>query len=105
MPASVTLPDHIWNDGQIAWPGQDAGFLGLKHDPWLLHCDPSEPKFHVDALALPDEMTQPRFVDRRALLNSLNRKLDRWAETQTKHTPAMADGREVHLKKPEWLHG
>ncbi|GIS61558.1 MAG: hypothetical protein CM1200mP2_37830 [Planctomycetaceae bacterium] len=26
LPAAVTLPEHIWNDGNFPWPGQDAGF-------------------------------------------------------------------------------
>ena len=34
LPSAVTIPDHIWNDGNIPWPGQDAGFLGRKHNPW-----------------------------------------------------------------------
>ena len=29
------------NDGNLTWPGQDAGFLGRAADPWLLNCDPS----------------------------------------------------------------
>src|SRR3954452_20446673 len=35
MPSAVTVPEHIWNDGNKPWPGQDAGFLGLQYDPWL----------------------------------------------------------------------
>src|SRR5262249_37830727 len=41
LPAAVTLPEHIWNDGNFPWPGQDAGFLGNRFSPWLVHCDPS----------------------------------------------------------------
>ena len=26
LPAAITLPEHIWNDGNKPWPGQDAGF-------------------------------------------------------------------------------
>jgi len=81
LPASIVLPDHIWNDGNIAWPGQDAGILGLKHDPWLIPCDPSEASFQVQALSLPSELTQPRFDGRRELLAGLNRRMDRWSET------------------------
>ncbi len=76
MPASVVLPEHIWNDGNIPWPGQDAGFLGRATDPWLLHCDPSAPTFQVPALAMPDELTPLRFDDRRSLLDQVNRHLD-----------------------------
>ncbi|MCE9607711.1 MAG: DUF1501 domain-containing protein [Planctomycetia bacterium] len=81
LPASIVLPEHVWNDGNISWPGQDAGFLGLKHDPWLIPCDPSEASFQVPALSLPGELTQPRFNGRRELLAGLNRRLDRWSES------------------------
>lgn len=81
LPASIVLPEHIWNDGNVSWPGQDAGFLGLKHDPWLIPCDPSEASFQVPALSLPGDLTQPQFEGRRELLAGLNRKLDRWSET------------------------
>lgn len=79
LPASIVVPEHIWNDGNVSWPGQDAGFLGLKHDPWLIPCDPSEASFQVQALSLPSELTQPRFDGRRELLAGLNRRMDRWS--------------------------
>ncbi len=81
LPASIVLPDHVWNDGNISWPGQDAGFLGLKHDPWLIPCDPSEASFQVQALRLPGELTRPRFDERRTLLESLNRHAGRRVES------------------------
>jgi hypothetical protein len=31
-------------------------------------------------------------------------RLDRWAEAEAKRAPVTADGREVQLNKPEWLH-
>ena len=33
-------PSRSANDGNLTWPGQDAGFLGRAADPWLLNCDP-----------------------------------------------------------------
>ncbi len=76
LPSAVTIPDHIWNDGNIPWPGQDAGFLGRKHNPWVVHCDPADPKFNVEALGLPEEMTPLRFSERRSLLEQVNGHLD-----------------------------
>lgn len=76
LPSAVTLPDHIWNDGNIPWPGQDAGFLGRKHNPWVIHCDPADAKFNVEALGLPAEMTPVRFSERRSLLDQVNGHLD-----------------------------
>lgn len=76
MPASVVLPEHIWNDGNIPWPGQDGGFLGRTADPWLVHCDPSAANFQIPAVAMPEEMTAFRFDERRSLLDQVNRHLD-----------------------------
>ncbi|MSQ97016.1 MAG: DUF1501 domain-containing protein [Gemmataceae bacterium] len=76
MPASVVIPEHIWNDGNVPWPGQDAGFLGRATDPWLLHCDPSAANLNAPALAMPAEMTPLRFDERRSLLDQVNRHLD-----------------------------
>ncbi|MFO0823998.1 MAG: DUF1501 domain-containing protein [Gemmataceae bacterium] len=76
LPSSVVLPEHIWNDGNFPWPGQDAGLLGRKHDPWLIHCDPSNAKFKIDALAPPDEVPANRLTERRGLLDQMNHRLD-----------------------------
>jgi hypothetical protein len=77
LPSAVTLPEHIWNTGMISWPGQDAGFLGRKSDPWLLHCDPSAENFGVQGLSLPTEVPNLRFQERRSLLQQVNEHLDR----------------------------
>ncbi|MFM7150234.1 MAG: DUF1501 domain-containing protein [Gemmataceae bacterium] len=76
LPASITLPEHIWNDGNFPWPGQDAGFLGIRKNPWLLPCDPSENSFQVPALSLPGEVSPLRFDNRRSLLEQVNRHMD-----------------------------
>jgi hypothetical protein len=75
LPAAVTLPEHIWNTGNFPWPGQDAGFMGLKYDPWLIHCDPSEEKFTAPSLTLPEEITALRFDGRRKLREQLDQHL------------------------------
>ncbi len=76
LPSSIVLPEHIWNDGNFPWPGQDAGFLGRKHDPWLVHCDPNEASFKIPDLAFPDDVTSSRFSTRRRLLDQVNQRLD-----------------------------
>lgn len=73
LPAAVTLPEHIWNDGNFPWPGQDAGVLGRRHDPWLIHCDPSDAWFKIDALVPPDEVPAARLAARQGLLGGMNR--------------------------------
>jgi hypothetical protein len=77
LPAAVTLPEHIWNDGNFPWPGQDGGLLGRRADPWLILCDPSARDFGVSGLALPDDVPPLRFDARRSLLEQANRHLDR----------------------------
>jgi len=73
LPSAVTLPEHMWNDGNIPWPGQDGGVLGRKHDPWLVPCDPSNARFKIDALSAPDEVPPARLTGRRDLLGGLDR--------------------------------
>ncbi|HYH66256.1 MAG TPA: DUF1501 domain-containing protein, partial [Urbifossiella sp.] len=73
LPSAVTLPEHMWNDGNIPWPGQDAGVLGRKHDPWLVPCDPSNARFKIDSLSAPDEVPPARLAGRRDLLGGLDR--------------------------------
>ena len=76
LPASIGLPDHVWNDGNLSWPGQDGGFLGRSADPWLLHCDPSAPEFQIPGLSLPNEVPPLRFQERLSLLEQVNQRLD-----------------------------
>jgi len=76
LPSAVAIPEHMWNDGNFPWPGQDAGILGRKFDPWLIHCDPSSPKFKIDALAPPDDVPPLRVDDRRGLLAQIDHHLD-----------------------------
>ncbi len=83
MPASLVLPEHIWNTGGISWPGQDAGFMGRTNDPWLLHCMPHEQGFALPGVTLPTEVAAPRLSDRVALsrnLDATERQLERLGE-------------------------
>ncbi len=72
MPSSISLPYHIANDGEIVWPGQGAGVLGRKYDPWLINCDPSRADFRIPDLALSDDLSAHRFAARRTLLTNLD---------------------------------
>jgi hypothetical protein len=76
LPAAITLPEQMANDGNLTWPGQDGGFLGRTADPWLLNCDPSAADFRVPGLALPPEVSAERFDARRSLAEQANRRLD-----------------------------
>lgn len=71
IPTGVSLPNYLI-EGPLTWPGQHAGFLGPKHDPWQINRDPNDANFKVDALSLQDGVTVPRLQSRRELLESLN---------------------------------
>jgi Protein of unknown function (DUF1501) len=75
LPAAVTLPEQTANDGNLTWPGQDAGFLGRSFDPWLLDCDPNAAQFQLPGLALPADLPPVRFDQRRSLLEQVDRHL------------------------------
>ena len=83
LPPVVTLPEHIWNTGNIPWPGQDAGWLGRQADPWLLTCDPSAADFRVPQMHLPQEVPPLRLEGRRSLLSQVNHHLDRVTASDT----------------------
>ena len=50
VPSGVMLPTFLM-EGPLVWPGQHAGFLGPKHDPWQIKQDPSQPDFRGRDLA------------------------------------------------------
>ncbi len=70
VPSGVTLPTFLM-EGPLTWPGQHAGFLGPKHDPWLIRQDPNLPGFRVRDLSLPEGLDADRVRRRRALLDDL----------------------------------
>jgi hypothetical protein len=72
IPTGVTLPNY-YIEGPLTWPGQYAGFLGPKHDPWQINQDPNDPNFRIDSLSLQPGITSPRLLSRQHLLDELNR--------------------------------
>jgi uncharacterized protein (DUF1501 family) len=56
-------------EGPLVWPGQHAGFLGAKHDPWHIKDDPNLPNFKVSAVQTME--TRDRLNQRRDLLGKL----------------------------------
>jgi uncharacterized protein (DUF1501 family) len=67
VPSGVALPIRLV-EGPLTWPGQDAGFLGPRHDPWQLRLDPNHPEARDDTLALPPGLDPGRLHRRRHLL-------------------------------------
>ncbi len=94
MPSAVTLPEQAANDGNITWPGQDAGFLGRKFDPWMLSGDPSAALFRPEGMTPSADVSPHRFADRQALLarfDSAFARLDSQASEYTARTQQAID--------------
>lgn len=71
LPSGVSLPNYLI-EGPLTWPGQHAGFLGAKHDPWQINGDPNAPDFQMQALSMRDGVSAGRLRSRRQLLDELN---------------------------------
>ncbi len=79
IPSGVNLPTFLVQ-GPLTWPGQHAGFLGPRFDPWQITGDPNRPDFRVDSLTLSAGIDVNRLENRRALLGELNRQQRRMDE-------------------------
>lgn len=86
VPTGVNLPTFLV-EGPLTWPGQHAGFLGPRHDPWQITRDPNRPDFKMDAVSLAPGLDAGRLGDRRALLEHVER--------QQTHLAALASARRL----------
>ena len=75
IPSGMTLPTFLM-EGPLIWPGQHAGFLGPRHDPWLIKQDPSQPGFQLDGLTLPSGLSVERLGHRKSLLDQMSIQRD-----------------------------
>jgi hypothetical protein len=73
LPSGVNLPKFLI-EGPLTWPGQHAGFLGPRHDPWQITSDPNAPDFRVDNLRLAPGLEVSRLGGRRELLAQVDRQ-------------------------------
>jgi hypothetical protein len=73
LPSGVNLPTFLV-EGPLTWPGQHAGFLGPRHDPWQITRDPKAPLFRVPGLRPAAGMEVERLGGRRELLEQVNRQ-------------------------------
>ncbi len=84
IPSGVNLPTYLM-EGPLTWPGQHAGFLGPRHDPWQISRDPNRPDFGMETLRRAEGIDVTRLNDRRSLLAEVDvqqRELARTAEAQ-----------------------
>ena len=80
VPTGVTLPTFL-QEGPLVWPGQHAGFLGPKHDPWQITRDPNSRAFHVDDVRPAPGLEIDQLKDRMELLDGVNRQQRTLAES------------------------
>jgi hypothetical protein len=78
IPSGVNLPTFLM-EGPLTWPGQHAGLLGPKYDPWQITADPARPDFRVDALTLAPGIDVGRLEKRHSLLEEINLEQRRMA--------------------------
>jgi hypothetical protein len=67
IPNGVAQPMRLI-EGPLTWPGQDAGFLGPRHDPWQLRLDPNRPDTPDESLKIAPGLDSARMHRRRHLL-------------------------------------
>ncbi len=72
-PSHVTIPVPLI-EGVLVWPGQHAGFLGSKFDPFQVNSDPNSEGFAVEGLSLTEGLSVERLQRRRQLLDSANQR-------------------------------
>jgi hypothetical protein len=72
VPPFVVVPEFISPVGP-ARPGQHAGFLGARFDPYLVDSDPSTPEYSPGALRRDGRLSAARIEGRRALLGRLSK--------------------------------
>lgn len=70
--SAVALPDEIYNDGHIVWPGQNGGFMGSPWHPTLMKCDPSQLPMRIEGLTLEESLTSVRLAERFDLLQQMD---------------------------------
>ena len=91
--SGVTLPTYLM-EGPLVWPGQHAGFLGPRHDPWQIRQDPNREGFGVDSLSLPPGFSVERIESRQTLLAEFEVRRDA-LQGRTRHgSDPMAEQRQ-----------
>ncbi|MER3415192.1 MAG: DUF1501 domain-containing protein [Gemmataceae bacterium] len=75
VPAHVLMPRPIGSTGGNLPHGQNAGYLGKAHDPFILNADPSDPKFKVQDLLPPDYISAVRTERRQRMRQAVEGSL------------------------------
>jgi hypothetical protein len=72
LPAHVLMPRPFGRTGGNLPHGQNAGYLGRQHDPFVLNADPSAPNFQVPDLLPPDYISAVRAERRQRLRDAVD---------------------------------
>ncbi len=97
--SSVVLPDELYNDGHIVWPGQNGGFMGSKWHPTLMKCDPSQLPMRIEGLTLEESLSAVRLGERFDLLHQFDEHFSTGIRSH-----AVTEMGEMHQKAFELLH-
>jgi hypothetical protein len=97
IPPSVILPTRLTFEG-TTFPGQNAGFLGARSDPWHLVGDPSDPGFAASVLSLPTEIDLARGQERASFLGVVDRQ-----RREFEHSTAVQDFDEFRRRAMDVL--
>lgn len=75
LPPHVVVPEKMGPTGGNLPHGQEAGFLGKPHDPFVLNADPSAKDFRVPDLLPPAELPVVRMDRRRRLREAVDQSV------------------------------
>jgi hypothetical protein len=70
--SSVVLPEPVFNNPNILWPGQNGGFMGPNWHPHVLKCDPRQDRVEIEGMSPPPGVSEVRIHERGALLEQLD---------------------------------
>ncbi len=92
IPSGVNLPTYLV-EGPLTWPGQHAGFLGARNDPWQIARDPNAPDFKVESMRPAPGLEIDRLGDRQALLAQVDRQQEQLVDRAV--TQRLSDQRQM----------
>ena len=101
IPSGVALPTRLV-EGPLTWPGQDAGFLGPRYDPWQLRMDPRRPEAGDDSLTLAEGLDVDRLHRRSHLLGQMAAPIpgDAFAEQRDDALAMLCSGKMARAMDP-----
>lgn len=73
LPPFVSLPT-LFEAPPVegVWPGQNAGFLGRRFDPFVISGEKQTARFSAPSIELPGDVPPTRLIDRRTILHQLD---------------------------------